>query len=75
MDAQRPHEIRIVKKVAIGAKVGGMNAGNRTQIVKLVGIASDPDGAQDFAGLVADQLAAAFQKQRVIGEPLERLHE
>ena len=52
-----------------------MNAGNRTQIIELIGVPGDADRADEFAGLIADQLPAAFQKQRVIGEPLERLHE
>jgi hypothetical protein len=62
MDAQCPHQVRIVEKVAVGAEFRGMNAGNRAQIVELIGIAGDPDRAQKLAGLVADKLAAAFQK-------------
>jgi hypothetical protein len=28
MDAERPHKIRIVKEIAVGAELGGMNAGD-----------------------------------------------
>ncbi len=55
-------------KIAIGAKPRGMDAGDGADIVHLVGVAGDADGAHHLAGLVADQLAAAFEKQRIIGE-------
>jgi hypothetical protein len=54
MDAQCPHQLRIVEKVTVGAEPGRVNAGNRTQIIELIGIPGDPDGANEFAGPVAD---------------------
>ena len=75
MDAHRPHQIRIVEKIAVGAEFRGVNAGNRAQIVGFIGVASDPDRAQQLARPVADELTTAFKKQRIIGETLQGLHE
>jgi hypothetical protein len=54
MDAERPHKIRIVKEIAVGAELGGMNAGGCAQVVEFVGVPGNPDGAQHFARFVAD---------------------
>jgi len=68
MDAPRPHQIRIVEKIAVGAELRGVNAGNRAQVVEFVGIPRDPDGAQQLTRLITDELTAAFQKQGMIGK-------
>jgi hypothetical protein len=44
MDAQGAHQIRIIEKIAVGAELGRVNAGNSTPVIELIGIASDPDG-------------------------------
>ena len=75
MDAQRPHHVGIVEKIAVGTEPGGMDARHRANIVEFIGIAGNSDSAQHLAGFVANELPTAFQKQRVVGKPLDRFHE
>src|SRR5580700_2321911 len=66
VDAQRPHLLGVVEEIAVGAQAHGMDAGDGADVVHLVGIAGDADGAHYLARLIADELAAAFEKQRII---------
>src|SRR5580704_3486138 len=75
VDAQRPHLLGVLEKITVGAQAHGMDAGNGADVVHLVGIAGDADGAHHLARLVADELAAAFEEQRIIGKIFDRLHE
>jgi hypothetical protein len=62
-------------EVVVGAEAAGMNTVDGAEVVDLVDVAGDAEGAYDFAGGVADELAARFEKNRPIGQFGERAHE
>src|SRR5580693_8563003 len=75
VNAQGPHLLGVMEKIAVGAQAHGMDAGDGADVVHLVGVAGDADGAHHLARLITNELAAAFEEQRVIGEVVDRLHE
>ena len=60
-----------MEEIAVGTQAHGMDAGDGADVVHLVGVAGNADGAHHLAVLVADELAAAFEKQRIIGEVID----
>src|SRR5919106_733428 len=53
--------------VLVGLEGSGADAVGGELFVALLGVSSDADGAEDFAIFIADQHAAAFGKDLIVG--------
>ena len=54
--------LRLVIEMIVGPQAGRANTGDGANIVHLVDVAGDTDGAHDLALIVANELSAGFQK-------------
>src|SRR5690242_15424291 len=74
LDVQGMHLLGVLE-VLVGLEPGGMDAHDRAGIVHPVGVAGHADRADHLARRVADELRAALEEDRAVGQVHDGVHE